>query len=833
MPPPGGQALEQPLESPTLLSVPWFSVLLLGAAALAYEILLIRLFSILHWHHFAHMAIGLALLGHGASGAFIAIFQKKLLAKFPLAFTSNIIGFAIAAPCCYYLSQLIPFNTQEIIWGYEQWWSLLLIELLLMLPFFFAASGIALTICYFKSNISNVYSADLVGSGFGAFAIVGLLYLLPLEQVLLVISSIALLAATIAHWQWKKPTSCLLTITLLLAGGLTFNFWPDLKVSEYKGLAKTLLLPETHTIRQSHSPLGRIDVVSSKVIPLRTATGISLNYQGKIPEQLGLFIDGESIGGITHFNGDLESIGYLDATTTAIGFHLLESHPRILITEIQDGTGILQSALHDPIIVDVIGSNHQLNDLFSTDLAEYFGWHHLSSFTHIHHSELRSWLKNRDTQYDLIQVNATEGMHANLLTLKAKYQLTSEAFEYYWRALSKQGVLSVTVWQDLPPKAALRIINTMLSVLENSAITHPGNHIVAIRNWQTVTLLLRKQPFDEPLINKVRQFNTLNHFDAIYYPGISSAETNQYNQLQQTFYYSSVKALIDDAQATDQFRHGFTENYPLDIAAINDDAPYFFHFYRFALNSCSLGGECARESIASLRQSGGKAWIPQGYLMLWLSLSQALLISILLIILPLLWLRKSSAGSFQPRHGALFFITVGLAFLMVEWAMIERFTLFLRQPAITGASVIGVFLVFASMGSAYSQNKNYSHISNITTVAILICFLCLLYHFLLAILFDLFANYGLIARMTISIFILAPLAFLMGMPFPMGLSKLVDNRGEHYLPWAWGINGCASVVGIGVAAIISVDFGFSATLLCAAMLYLAAAFLSTKQSLKL
>jgi len=66
--------------------LPLFSIALISAAALAYEILLMRLFSIIQWHHFAYMMISLALLGYGASGTFLALSRRWLQGHFQTAY---------------------------------------------------------------------------------------------------------------------------------------------------------------------------------------------------------------------------------------------------------------------------------------------------------------------------------------------------------------------------------------------------------------------------------------------------------------------------------------------------------------------------------------------------------------------------------------------------------------------------------------------------------------------------------------------------------------------------------------------------------------------------
>ena len=100
--------------------LPYLSIALLSSSALAYEILLIRLFSINQWHHFAYMVIALALLGYGVSGTIITVTQKILLPQFRQFYLISILLFAISSLVSFRFAQDIPFNAEEILWAKYQ-----------------------------------------------------------------------------------------------------------------------------------------------------------------------------------------------------------------------------------------------------------------------------------------------------------------------------------------------------------------------------------------------------------------------------------------------------------------------------------------------------------------------------------------------------------------------------------------------------------------------------------------------------------------------------------------------------------------------------------------
>ena len=164
------------MDSSLLARPPYFSVTLLSASALAYEVLLMRLFSIIQWHHFAYLVIGLALLGYGISGTVISIFKQRLIVNFKLVYILCLILFAVMTVGCFLLAQNIPFNAEEILWDPKQIFYLAMMFLLLTIPFFLAASAICLSFIRYDTRVPYIYAADLFGAGLGSLSILLLLY---------------------------------------------------------------------------------------------------------------------------------------------------------------------------------------------------------------------------------------------------------------------------------------------------------------------------------------------------------------------------------------------------------------------------------------------------------------------------------------------------------------------------------------------------------------------------------------------------------------------------------------------------------------------------------
>ena len=181
------------------------AVALLSGAVISYEILLMRLFSIVQWHHFAYMIISLALLGYGASGTFIALARDWLLARFGTVFAIAAAIFGITAPASFWLAQRIPFNPLEIVWDARQPVYLMALYLLLAVPFFAAATAIGLAFCRHTDRIGRLYRYDLLGAGAGALAIIAVLFVAPAAMCLKLIGAAGLISAAVGlpDFSWK------------------------------------------------------------------------------------------------------------------------------------------------------------------------------------------------------------------------------------------------------------------------------------------------------------------------------------------------------------------------------------------------------------------------------------------------------------------------------------------------------------------------------------------------------------------------------------------------------------------------------------------------------
>ncbi|HYA20569.1 MAG TPA: SAM-dependent methyltransferase, partial [Burkholderiales bacterium] len=365
-----------------------------------------------------------------------------------------------------------------------------------------------------------------------------------------------------------------------------------------------------------------------------------------------------------------------------------------------------------------------------------------------------------------------------------------------------------------PPRDTLKLFATAVFALERDGISQPGKQLVLIRGWKTSTLLVKNGEFSEPELAAIKTFCRARSFDLGYYPGMSASEANRYNILEQPYFFEGAQALLGNQ------RQDFFERYKFNVMPASDDKPYFFHFFKWRV----------LPEILSLKGRGGLPLLEWGYPLLVATLAQALLASLVLIIVPL-WViesrrDKTTAPEISRMRVAWYFLAIGLAFMFVEIAFIQKFILFLSHPLYAVAVVLCSFLIFAGLGSRFSKNLEQKTRSlpfwTVVWVVLAICLVAVVYLAVLPMVFKQFIGLPDAAKIAISVVLIAPLAFPMGMPFPLALSS-VAGRSVQLVPWAWGVNACASVVGAILATLLAIHLGFTVVVIAALAFYILAA----------
>lgn len=788
-----------------------------SAAALAYEILLTRLFAIVQWHHFAYMMISVALLGYGAAGTCVTLLRARLEARLERAFAASAALFGATAVGAFLAAQHLPFNALEFLWDPWQPVWLAATYLLLFVPFFFAAVCVCLMFTHFASRAGRVYSLDILGASVGCLGIVALLFLVSPAAALGATGAAGLAAAALAMGA-ARP-SALRTAGALLALGVglfwgTAGVWGALQLSPYKGLSQMLEVMGARVVQQASSPLGLVTVVETPQVPLRYAPGLSLAAPVGPPEQLALFTDGEGMSAIVRDDGRRESLAYLDYVTFASPYRLAVPSPRVLVLGAGTGTEVLQARYHHASAIDAVELMPDVVRMVQQDFGDFSGRPYTHPEVRLHIGEARGFVATSDATYDVVQIalmDAFGAASAGLYALSESYLYTVESLQAYLHRLAPGGVLSITRWVSLPPRGTLKLFGMAAIALERDGVADPGARMALIRSWNTATLLVKNGELTGEDIARLKSFCGERSFDLEWHPGIRPEEANRFNRLDESWFHDGAVALLGPQ------RQAFTERYKFNLQPATDDRPYFFQFFRWR----------ALPELLRLKSQGGLPLLEWGYPLLVATLVQALVASAVLILLPMWLLRRRSA---QPPArspwlaSAAYFGAIGVAFMFVEIAFIQKFTLFLSHPLYAVAVVLFSFLLSAGVGSRLSdglaRRRGWRRLPVVWPVAV-IALLSGVYAMAFPRLLPPLAVWPDAGRIALSVGLVFPLGVAMGMPFPLGMSRLAAVA-DRLVPWAWGVNGCASVVSAVLATLLAIHLGFNAVLLLAVALYVVA-----------
>jgi hypothetical protein len=287
-------------------------------------------------------------------------------------------------------------------------------------------------------------------------------------------------------------------------------------------------------------------------------------------------------------------------------------------------------------------------------------------------------------------------------------------------------------------------------------------------------------------------------FDPVLLPGLLPEQQQQNNRMEDTLFFASLGQLLSPQ------RKSFYSDYSFRIRPVQDNSPYFYQFLKW---------DRVPEMI---RQLGDKttSYLDLGYLIVVVTLLQVGVLALLLIVLPLF---RLSRGGGKRLWVLLYFAGLGMGYMLLEIVFIKQFALYLGHPIYAATVVISTMLVCSGLGSYFSGRRKYDK-NSLQWITVVIVLVIVGYSLFLASLLSGTLGWPLYARGVIALLLIAFPAYFMGMPFPVGL-KLADSFARSNVPWAWGINGCFSVMTPPLAAILAVELGFQFVIILAAMMY--------------
>jgi hypothetical protein len=777
------------------------AILLLSSASLALEVTLTRIFSVVEWYHFAFMSVSVALLGFGASGSILARWPRirqrslpDLLAILSVAFSLSVLG-------SYLIINHLPFDSFRIAWERIQLLYLAIYYLALATPFLFTGLAVGAALADRPGEAGRIYFFNLAGSGMGPLLALGAIPYLGGEGTVILAAALGLAAALAANLRARWRTGLIgagMVILIVLALRFPSPFY--LRLSPYKNLSTLLRFPETKVLRSGWNAFSRVDVLESPQI--HSAPGLSLAYPETPPPQLGVVVDGDNLSPITQVGPEgFEGLHFLDYLPGAIAYHGWEPG-RVAVIEPGGGLDVLLALRNDarqvvavegnPLVVEAVRAHHQ----FDGDLYRH-------PRVLVIEERGRTFLHRPSDTYDRVHLSLSDGFKSvtsGSYSLSEAYLYTVESMGDALAHLNPDGVLVVTRWLQLPLSESLRTVALVATALRMEGVARPQDHVIAIRDLRTMTILVRGRPHTQAELDSARDFCRRYRFDLVWLPEMAEEEANHYYALEEPQYHQLVRDLLQDESP-----QAFYDDYAYDVRPTTDDRPFFFHFFKW-------------EQVPTILATFGKVWQPfggSGYLVLFILLGLALASSSALILLPLSALGLSGETGGLRWRSLSYFSLLGIGYLFVEIPLMQRFILFAGHPVYAFSVVLFALLVFSAVGSLASHRLPWRWALAAVGMA------GFLYLWGVPLLIDAFLGSPLWFRLILSVITLAPLGFLMGVPFPRGIHALGDEA-PALVPWAWGVNGCASVVGSILSVMLSISFGFSWVVTVGGVAYLAA-----------
>jgi len=774
---------------------------LISAGTLSFEILLVRVFAIQHFHHFAYMAIGVAMLGFGASGTLVALIGHirrdvavKLVSWCSVATAASLIlGPAFALR--------LTLDPTRLVWDVGQWYRLAAVYCAFAVPFGSGAMVVLLAIALETRRPGLLYGASFAGSGLGVAAAMASLWFAAPERALALPGLLAAGGGIVATLVRSDPGAsegsgtgarvAAAAVAILATLSLAHPPW-SVTVSPYKELPQVEAYPGARRLAERSSPVGWLVAIATPAF--RYAPGLSLGFDGSLPQQIGLFVDGQVSGAI----GTMEGGGaVLDWLPTAAPYSVGDPHD-VLVLGAGGGTEILNAMAHGASHVTGVELHAGIVELAQT-LSEAGTFPPTIEWVV---GDARRFAARTSNRYDLITIPPTGALGASaagLHSLNEDFLHTTDAYESYLRLLRDDGMLAITCWLTVPPRKSTRIVLTAADALLHLDGGSAARRLAVMRSWGTATVLAKPAGFTSDEIQSLSDWTSRRLFDLDWYPGLEAPQS-EFHHLEEPVLFSAARAAsAGHAAATE-----FAASYPFDVSPVSDSRPYPSHFLRLG----SLGGllGSSRRSVLPFAEWGQVA--------LMATLVQSVVLATLLMLVPAALKGRRDKG---PAWLALvgYFSAIGFAYLAAEIAAIQQLGLLLGHPVYAVATVLAAFLVSSGIGSMLSDRLACTR-APLVAVAIT-AWLAVFAAWMLQLVHGV-QGASLPVRAAVAVAALGPLALLMGVPFPLGLRALAGDN-QRQIAWAWAANGFASATGAPLAALLALELGSPALFGTAAAAY--------------
>ena len=753
-------------------------IFLIALSGLVLEVSITRIFSAAIWYHFAFVAVSVALVGLGASGLVVQYRVMKLKGKWAENLTIySTWGITIFIPITLFVMHALA---SQVIY-------LPLYMVLFSVPFFLIGIIISAAFNAFASVAGRLYAADLIGASVGALLVVLFLVLTGGEGSTLIVGLIAAVSSTlfarITRNTRKTIASVMFVgfaISLILLNHATQIFAIPTDPTAQKDLPIYLREhPGSKIVKTEWSSFSRIDVVEG-----------GGGREGLVAK---VFIDGGAGTNIISWDGNTESRQELSTWMQYLPFKMMQD-PKVLVIGSGGGRDVVASLVsgsEDVTSVEINPIIYETVKSYGDRAGNVYSHQYVRSYV----DEGRSFITRSSEKYDIIYVPFVDtwaSVSSGGLSVSENFLYTLEGFQQYYDHLSERGKIVTVRWLIDAP----RFISTYAKLLEQNGI--PQNqlhrHLIMVTSDSytqdpSVTMVVfSKTPFTDEEIGFLSQSFSQYDYKPILVP----------DQVMREPYTALLSGDITLNQFYDQFA---TKVYP-----VTDDNPYFLSFE--------------------------KPLPPAVEILLYASIG----IVVIFMLVPFVWIRRIKAvGADHQEEGQIntkrseigiltvipYFAALGVGFILIELALLQKLILLMGNPTMTFALLLFTILISSGGGSLLSSRIAKNNMRNLVFVIGGIAGLGMLYVMLVpSIIYSVLAEPFEI-KAAVSIGLLAPIGFLMGMPLPTGMRLLKVHRPD-FIPWMWAINGAFSVLGAVLAIALGIMYGSSFAMILGVLVYLIA-----------
>ena len=805
----------------------FLGIALLSAALLAFQVLLTRVCALRLHFHFSFLIISNSLLGIGASGTALTLLEGKWRKNPALWIWGFVLLFLGSLAWTWWFAITMPVPEQlNFGWSEKERSDFLqfaVYNLGIAVPFFFGGGAVGLILSAYSHRIHAVYASDLVGAAFGCLLCPLLLWPFGAAGCLLVVAVLGLMAfASVAPARMRRlsaivaaalSVACLAMVpsidALVPIPGKSFlqlttnaNYNPNGVPHEYSRWSTNSRIDVGKSdetlwlmLATSGPDMRRMDEIRAKHPTDPAAQAKALREE--LGAQKYIMQDGDAGTFLTDLsNEDAGARGFLSRSLYSLTAGLKKgTGARAFVIGVGGGNDIWANKLAGASKIRGIELNYGVLDVHRTVGAQFSKGILEDKSIELVNDEGRSALMRDDGVYDIIQMTGIDtwtALASGAYVLAENYLYTVEAVMQMYTHLADGGVIQITRMGDNMEK--LRLLSNVYEAFRRLGVGDFKDSVAIVASsssWDKLAaVMIKKGKFTEAEVAHIESFAKQNEHQIGYLPG------------------RELPGVVQDFVRTED-KAKFIADFPRAISPTTDDMPYFFNFTRW--DAPAQASQYINE-LSSMSQGNP--------LFLWGQLGFSTVIAVLLIVVPLMFRRSQQKGAHSGRF-LLFFSGIGVGFIFIEIALIQKLTLLLGQPLYSIVVTLFSILIFTGLGSWMSDKWLSGGASRARAIPLGIVLLMVAWVLAGSSIVESFIGMPIAVRAIVATVAIAPVALLLGMPFAHGV-RLLSAQNPHFVPWAWAVNGSATVVGSVATVLVSMNFGFNAVLLCAAAIYVVA-----------